>query len=482
MVINNNSLFKFNKDKMGLKNKRIHKKGKKIMQTNRSKKNNIHLNIQNLHLNIQTQDDKDKDDIDIKMDDNDDKKNDEKEIYDKEDEVNDLIFTINNKQSGLNINSSSSSNSIKLGQKNVYLVDDLYDVRVLNGVKHYLVKWEGYDEMTWEQEDNINSDLIRNFLLNQQIQKHNQSLSLNHNQLQKAHIYLRVSDSSKTKKIFNHTQLTNQNFNSGFGSGSYQSYFSGFPEGNLSLDSQKEILMKYCLDKKLMIKSIEMDDGVSARNPLKLKGLNKIIDNIEENEVLLILDFSRFSRNTQIGLDLLNKLDLKGAHIYSVLDGMNYDTPSARHCVRTTLSCAQMESDLKSMKLKATFENIKNKGGFLGKNAPYGYKIVRIDGLRKLDINTFEQKILKKIKEIAIKYSNYRYRDQVIIDKLEKENIKMRGKPFTKQMIHNILLQNKEIENTNTTNTKNDQKTKRLEQFTNNRKKYTNMSDSDMDD
>ena len=467
---------------MVLKKKHNHK-NKKVIQANKAKKNNIHFNIQNLHLNIQTQDDKDKDDIDIKMDDNDEKKNDEKEIYDKEDEVNDLIFTINNKQSGLNINSSSSSNLIKLGQNNVYLVEDLWDVRVLNGVKQYLVKWDGYDEMTWEPEDNINSDLIRNFLLNQQIQKHNQSLSLNHNQLQKAHIYLRVSDSSKTKKIFNHTQLTNQNFNSGFGSGSgsYQSYFSGFPEGNLSLDSQKEILMKYCLDKKLIIKSIEMDDGVSARNPLKLKGLNKIIDNIEENEILLILDFSRFSRNTQVGLDLLNKLDSKGAHIYSVLDGMNYDTPSARHCVRTTLSCAQMESDLKSMKLKATFENIKNKGGFLGKNAPYGYKIVRINGLRKLEINTYEQKNLKKIKDITIKYSNYRSRDQVIIDVLNKENIKMRGKPFTKQMIHNILLQNKEIENTNT-NTKNDQKTKRLERFTNNRKKYTDMSDSDMDE
>jgi hypothetical protein len=67
-----------------------------------------------------------------------------------------------------------------------------------------------------------------------------------------------------------------------------------------------------------------------------------------------------------------------------------------------------MESDLKSIKLKATFENIKNKGGFLGKEAPFGYKVVRINGLRKLEPNTYEQKILKEIKELAISYSNNR--------------------------------------------------------------------------
>jgi len=452
---------------MPLNNKRINKKNKTGKKTKQY----------NIRLVVQMQDGKiidASDTFDIKNDDiNSIMDTDDKETVDIDDKVNDLVFTINNKQTGLNINSSSSSSSIKLGQKNVYLVDNLFDVRVLNGVKQYLVKWEGYDEMTWEPEDNINSDLIRNFLLNQQIKKHNDTLSKGQGQKQYAHIYLRVSDSSKTKKIFNHTQLTNQNLGSGFssGSGSYQSYFSGFPEGNLSLDSQKEMLMKYCVDKKLMIKSIEMDDGVSARDPLKLKGLNKIIDNILNDEVLLILDFSRFSRNTQVGLDLLNKLDSKGAHIYSVLDGMNYDTPSARHCVRTTLSCAQMESDLKSIKLKATFENIRNKGGFLGKEAPFGYKIVRINGLRKLEPNTYEQKILKEIKELAVSYSNNRFRDLVIADKLNNKKIKMRGEPFNKQIVRNII--KKEFQNYLLQNYQNEQKLKRGEKITSNRQMDT---------
>ena len=455
---------------MPLKSKRINKKNKTGKKTKQY----------NIRLVVQMQDGKILDTSDIKNDDvNSIMDTDDKETVDMEDKVNDLVFTINNKQTGLNINSYpvSSSSSIKLGQENVYLVDNLCDVRVLNGIKQYLVKWEGYDEMTWEPEDNINSDLIRNFLLSQQIKKHNDTLSKSHNMnksnIQYAHIYLRVSDSSKTKKIFNHTQLTNQNSNYGVssGSGSYQSYFSGFPEGNLSLDSQKEMLMKYCVDKKLMIKSIEMDDGVSARDPLKLKGLNKIIDNIQYNEVLLILDFSRFSRNTQAGLKLLNDLDSKGAHIYSVLDGMNYDTPSARHCVRTTLSCAQMESDLKSIKVKATFENIKNKGGFLGKEAPFGYKVVRINGLRKLENNTYEQKILKEIKELAVSYSNNRFRDRVIADKLNNKNIKMRGKAFNKQIIRNII--KKEFQNYLLQNYQNKQKLNREKKFTSNRQMDT---------
>ena len=452
---------------MPLNNKLINKKDR----TGKKGKKLKTVKQYNIRLVVQMQDDKIIDTSDIKNDDVNSMDTDDKETVDMEDKVNDLVYTINNKQTGLNINSSAISSSIKLGQKNVYSVDNLFDVRVLNGVKQYLVKWDGYDEMTWEPEDNINSDLIRNFLLNQQIKKHNETLSQNQNQGQSqyAHIYLRVSDSSKTKKIFNHTQLTNQNSN--YGSGSYQSYFSGFPEGNLSLDSQKEMLMKYCVDKKLMIKSIEMDDGVSARDPLKLKGLNKIIDNILNDEVLLILDFSRFSRNTQAGLDLLNKLDSKGARIYSVLDGMNYDTPSARHCVRTTLSCAQMESDLKSIKLKATFENIRNKGGFLGKEAPYGYKVVCNNGLRKLEPNTYEQKILKEIKELAVSYSNNRFRDRVIADKLNNKNIKMRGKLFNKQIIRSIL--KKEFRNYLLQNYQNKQKLNREKKFTRNRQMDT---------
>jgi DNA invertase Pin-like site-specific DNA recombinase len=103
-----------------------------------------------------------------------------------------------------------------------------------------------------------------------------------------------------------------------------------------------------------------MDDGVSARNPDKLEGLQKIIKNIKARETLLVLDLSRFSRNSEIGLKILEDLNQRKVRIYSVLDGMNYDTPVSRHCVRSAISGAQLESDLKSLKIRTSIQNIKS--------------------------------------------------------------------------------------------------------------------------
>lgn len=37
-----------------------------------------------------------------------------------------------------------------------YEVKDIVDVKEENGVKQYYMKWVGYEEMTWEPEDNLN--------------------------------------------------------------------------------------------------------------------------------------------------------------------------------------------------------------------------------------------------------------------------------------------------------------------------------------
>ena len=39
-----------------------------------------------------------------------------------------------------------------------YIVEKIRDIRALDGINMYLVKWEGYDEETWEPEDNMKCD------------------------------------------------------------------------------------------------------------------------------------------------------------------------------------------------------------------------------------------------------------------------------------------------------------------------------------
>ena len=358
-----------------------------------------------------------------------------------------------------------------------YAVDKLLEKRVnVKGKTEYLVKWEGDYEPTWEPEDYINSILIRQFLLKKEIDTHNsevkQSVSntvINQvNQVNQvnippilpvAHIYLRVSDPTKTSSLFNQskqqlptTRTTGTGSNT-FGTqqvqqtsyNSYQAYFGDFPSGNFSLETQKDILFKYCKDNKFLVSSIEMDDGVSARDPTKLKGLQEVIKNIKKDETLLFLDLSRFSRNTTIGIQILDDLHKRGVKIYSVLDGMNYNTPAAQHCVRTTLSTTQLESDVKSAKLKASFQNIKRNGGYVGK-APYGFKVIRDGQLRKLVENSNEQKVLNIIKEcknqintnINIKTTKSQSNSE-IAKGLNAKGLRLRGKLFTSTNISNIV-------------------------------------------
>ncbi len=364
----------------------------------------------------------------------------------------------------MNHNSISNPTPV-LGEEDCYLVDELLDSRVLpNGQTEYLVKWDNPEfESSWEPSENINPTLIRNFLLNKEVQQHNINLQNKNSQqnqpLRSAHLYLRVSDPSKTSSLFKksttnntstQTQTQTENQQTDYHSQcnntftSYQAYFSAFPAGNFSLESQKEILLKYCIENNLLVSSIEMDDGVSARNPEKLQGLQTIVRNIKPNETLLVLDLSRFARNTLGGLQILENLAQRNVRIYSVLDGMNYDTPASRHCVRTTISCAQLESDIKSMKLKASIQNIRSKGGYIGSKAPFGFKIIREGTLRKLIKNTNEQKVIEMISKVGYKTSNMGKKNLTqIADKLNSMGLRNRGKCFTSNTIKYIYNKNK---------------------------------------
>jgi DNA invertase Pin-like site-specific DNA recombinase len=348
-----------------------------------------------------------------------------------------------------------------LGQSDCYLVEKLLDYRLnKKGKKEYKVQWDNTDfQPNWEPEENINPSLIRTFHINREVQMHNSSI---YQPKGNAHIYLRVSDSSKTNALFKQSQMTQmtqttqttqttkpqqekqttqttQTTKPQQEKQTQQSYFGDFPAGNFSLDSQKETLIKYCVDNKLHISSIEMDDGISARNLSKLVGLQKIVENIQPTEVLLVLDLSRFARHTMGGLQILENLSKRNIRIYSVMDGMNYDTPASRHCVRTTISCAELESDIKSAKLKASIQNIKSMGGFIGSIAPFGFKVIRDGALRKLVKHINEQKILQIISDIMDEYNSCSYVNSVIADKLNNSGFNMRGKLFTSKNVQYII-------------------------------------------
>jgi len=352
-----------------------------------------------------------------------------------------------------------------IGQQNCYEVESILNVRMNGNRREFLIRWSDSrfpDE--WLDQDNVNSSLIQRFELQQQVQQHNAQVRQNQSSLNlptgtttgKAYLYTRVSDKEKTKGLYlkscaqqaretqnstgNSTENSTQNFTQSSNSGlqSFQTYCADFPSGNFSLDYQKNTGFKYCLKHNLEIAMIEMDDGITARNPDKLPGLQDILATIQSGDYLIFTDFSRFTRHTLKGIQILDTLHLNGVFIRSVLDEISYDTPAARHNARQAMSSAQFYSELSGQKTKEAKQNIKSKGGFIGGLPPFGHKVYRDNNIRKLKEKRSEQIVIKfvasQLGSGKIKSGTY----AKLANTLNKQNHRYRGKRFSSTNIGSI--------------------------------------------
>jgi DNA invertase Pin-like site-specific DNA recombinase len=354
-----------------------------------------------------------------------------------------------------NINSVVAPPQPTLSQDDCFEVETLLNDRNNGTRKEYLVRWVDTrypDE--WVDQDNINSSLIQRYELQKQVQQHN--LTVQNNRLTqgifsvpgKAYVELRCSDKENTTTAFKNCSQQNNvvsdtSSNVSFGSGmqtcSFQNYCSSFPTANYSLDYQKNTCFNYCLQNNLEIAMVEMDDGISAKNPDKLPGLQALLENIQPGDYLIFTDFSRFSRNATKGIKILDALHERGIFVRSILDEISYDTPASRHNARQALSNAQFHSELTSQKIKESHKNIRAKGGYIGGIAPYGYKIYKENNIRKLKEKTSEQVVIKFVKACIDNDTFTRGDYKKIANTLNLNKLRYRGKSFTSHTIQQIV-------------------------------------------
>lgn len=294
----------------------------------------------------------------------------------------------------------------KLSDKNVHKVEYLLKEKTMSGRKWYLVKWENQDETTWEPIENISRYTLQSYQLNQEAKQHNKHIS---KPQYTAHLYLRTS-----KPRIN--------------------------DGQVSIDVQKHDMMTYCYQNNIAIKNITSDEGTSARNMKNLEGLNFILDKIQPNDILMVWDISRFSRNALQALHLLEELNNKNISTYFLQEDITYEGAMHKHYVRQALSTSQLHSDTISEKVKSAIEYKKSKGNYIG-SAKYGYKAKKIKGVRKLVKSKKEQNNIKLIKNLCNHIKEVHDLDNVsnyykeIATLLNNKGIKFRGRPFTKNNV-----------------------------------------------
>lgn len=81
-----------------------------------------------------------------------------------------------------------------------------------------------------------------------------------------------------------------------------------------NMEEQHELVARYCKDKGLKLATCFCDDGVSAHN-LNREELDKLFDVLEDGDVVVTKDPSRFARDPQKQQVLINKIRDMGVEI-----------------------------------------------------------------------------------------------------------------------------------------------------------------------
>jgi DNA invertase Pin-like site-specific DNA recombinase len=328
--------------------------------------------------------------------------------------------TSNNVENKLNEIDSILKNThiqpqFNLSQRGVKKVECILAEKSIKGRMHYLIKWETNEEEEQEEEESVSwlpiEDISRYTLQLYHLNKE----ATNFNKLiiapqHFAYLYLRTS-----KPRVN--------------------------DGQVSIEVQKNDMMQYCKANNIAIRGITIDEGTSAKNMKNLEGLNIILETIETDDILMVWDVSRFSRNSLQALHLLEELTLRNIYTYFIRENLSYEGAMAKHHIRQALSEAQLKSENTSERVKAAIQYKKSLGNYIGQ-AKYGYTITNIDGIRTLVKCNVEQQNIGLVNKLCNQYQKTYNLSRLrpshydeIAYKLNKSGLRFRGKLFTRSNV-----------------------------------------------
>lgn len=201
-------------------------------------------------------------------------------------------------------------------------------------------------------------------------------------------------------------------------------------EKGVSLDAQKCELIEYC-NKNGYDYEIFEDAGISGKSINKRKELQRLLNNLQNFDVVLCYKLSRISRSVK---DLANMLDIfnkNNVRFISLKEQIDTQSPTGKMLIYIMGVVSEIERDNISeyvkMAKKQEFES-----GRVTAKAVLGYDIIN----KKLVINEKENQIVKFIFETYNKTRNYYQTAQICNNKGYKGK---KGNPFHASSIKTII-------------------------------------------
>ena len=177
-----------------------------------------------------------------------------------------------------------------------------------------------------------------------------------------------------------------------------------------SLEAQHEILVDYANKNNIKIVGVYRDEGFSARKAvLKRPAMLKLIEDVKAGkiDVIIFTKLDRFFRNVKEYYKIQEILERNRVTWKAVLEDYDTTTSDGRLKINLWLSIAENEADRTSDRIKVVFQSkiMRKEVIFPAHCAPFGYKVVTIDGVKRLVKDEETREIVEYFFKIALAVS-----------------------------------------------------------------------------
>ncbi len=170
-----------------------------------------------------------------------------------------------------------------------------------------------------------------------------------------------------------------------------------------SLVAQKQFFARYFnLHSNWTNVGIFADEGLSGTSLEKRDDFNRMLFEARHGNIDIILtkEVSRFSRNVQHLLNIVEELRNKGVYIWFLSDDINTEKHDYREKLTQIATNAEQESLRTSRRVRWGQQQQMQLGVIFGRKEMYGYNIVKDDnGIQHFEIIPEEAEVIKKIFE-----------------------------------------------------------------------------------
>lgn len=160
----------------------------------------------------------------------------------------------------------------------------------------------------------------------------------------------------------------------------------------------------------LIVAKLKEDDKGANSADINLPRLNELREmaRTKQFDVLIVRELDRLSRSLAKQLIIEEELKRQGVEIEYVL-GEYPDTPEGNFMRHIRATVAEYEREkISERAVRGRYNKVKSGSVFVGKNAPYGYKVIENDGRYELEIFEPEAAIVRQMFELYVGGMSFR--------------------------------------------------------------------------